>query len=154
MSNRSYVKSKSFYTGAVSAALIISLTGCLPDVGSQQPQDRNGTDDGSLSSSETATFSYADGIYEADGVYQSPGGREEIGVTLTLEDGIIVDADVETRASLPISRQLQQDFADNYRDMVVGRSIDGLELGKVSGSSLTPLGFNDALDKIRSEAQT
>jgi hypothetical protein len=38
--------------------------------------------------------------------------------------------------------------------MVVGKNISELQLTKVSGSSLTPQGFMDALEKIKAEAQS
>jgi hypothetical protein len=47
---------------------------------------------------------------------------------------------------------MQTDFAANYKTQVIGKKIEGLELSKISGSSLTPKGFNDALEKIRSQA--
>jgi hypothetical protein len=37
--------------------------------------------------------------------------------------------------------------------MVVGKNIDEVNLGKVSGSSLTPIGFNNAIEDIRSQAK-
>lgn len=97
---------------------------------------------------------YADGQYEAVGEYRSPGGNESIDVSLTLEDGVVVDAAVVSNATLPNSVQFQGMFVDNFRGQVVGKNIDDLNLTKVSGSSLTPKGFNDAVEKIKAQAQT
>lgn len=140
-------------TGMASGVLVFSLAGCQqaePENTpvSQAPAPLTATD------SATASIVYADGVYTVDGVYQSPGGQEEIGVTLTLADGVITDAQVEPRASLPISKKMQEDFAANYQTQVLGQRIESLELGKVSGSSLTPKGFNDALEKIKLQAQS
>lgn len=102
-------------------------------------------------SSDTA---YKNGTYSVVGDYTSPGGQEELGVTLTIVDGIITDSEVEVLATRPISKERQVDFADNYKTQVVGKNIADLQLGKISGSSLTPKGFNDALEKIKTEAQS
>lgn len=97
---------------------------------------------------------YKDGTYTAVGNYTSPGGQEELGVTLTIASGVVTDSTVEVLATRPMSKTRQTDFAENYKDMVVGKSIDELSLGKVSGSSLSPKGFNDAVEKIKAEAQS
>ena len=97
---------------------------------------------------------YKDGEYTAVGNYTSPGGEEELGVTLTVASGVVTDAVVEVKATRPISKARQEDFAANYKDMVIGKEIDSISLGKVSGSSLTPKGFNDAVTKVKAEAQS
>lgn len=97
---------------------------------------------------------YRDGTYTVVGEYTSPGGAEELGVEVTLVNSIITEVDVEVKAERPISVKMQEDFAANYETMVVGKPIDEVNLGKVSGSSLTPNGFNDALQKVKAEATT
>lgn len=52
-----------------------------------------------------------------------------------------------------MSARFQDLFAQNYKPLVIGKNIDEVQLGKVSGSSLTPMGFNDALAKIKTQAQ-
>lgn len=103
---------------------------------------------------KTEDSAYKDGTYTAVGNYTSPGGAEELGVTLTIADGVVTDSQVEVKATRPISKTRQTDFAEHYKDMVVGKNIDDLSLGKVSGSSLSPKGFNDAVEKIKAEAQS
>lgn len=95
---------------------------------------------------------YQNGEYTVMGAYTSPGGPEEIEVTLMLENGVIVDAKVVPQATLPISQQMQNAFSSGYEEFVIGRSIDEVQLTKVSGSSLTPKGFNDAVEQIKQEA--
>lgn len=95
---------------------------------------------------------YADGIYEVVGAYTSPAGPEELGVTVTVANNLISDVEVEVKATNAVSKKMQTDFADNYKVQVVGKSLDEVNLTKVSGSSLTPKGFNDALQKIKIEA--
>lgn len=99
------------------------------------------------------TSVYIDGTYTATGTYTSPGGKESLPVTLTLEGDVIVDVSVQTPATNPTSQKFQTIFADNFTPLVVGKNIDDLNLTKVSGSSLTPAGFNDALAQIKVAAQ-
>jgi hypothetical protein len=97
---------------------------------------------------------YKDGKYSAVGDYVSPGGAEQLGVTLTIANGIVTDSDVTVKATRPESKERQTDFAEHYKTEVVGKSLADLQLGKVSGSSLSPKGFNDAVDKIKAEAKS
>lgn len=99
------------------------------------------------------TQAFKAGTYSEIGMYTSPGGEEELGVTLTLdESGLITDSQVEVKATRPISKTRQEDFESNYKESVIGKNISELSLGKISGSSLTPKGFNNALEKIKAEA--
>lgn len=95
---------------------------------------------------------FEDGTYNATGVYSSPAGDEEILVTLTLENDIVIDAEFEGLATHPTSKKLQDMFAEGFEDEVVGKSIDAINLTVVNGASLTPKGFMDALADIKSEA--
>jgi hypothetical protein len=97
--------------------------------------------------------SYKDGTYSATGSYNSPGGTNTLTVSLTLKRGVITDSAVTGSATRGDSAEYQTMFIDNYKSQVTGRSIDSLSLTKVSGSSLTPQGFNDALVKIKAEAK-
>ncbi len=105
------------------------------------------------SSPDTSSSNYQNGQFEATGHYTSPGGPETIQVSLTLENGVVTDATVEPQAELPTSQQFQSIFTNNYKEYVVGQNIADLKLDKVSGSSLTPKGFNDAVEQIKAEAK-
>lgn len=96
---------------------------------------------------------YKDGTYEATGTYSYHSGTESIKVSVTLQDGKVEEVTVTTLAKAPTSKAMQADFAANFEPMVVGKNIDELKLGKVSGSSLTPIGFNAAIEDIKSQAQ-
>lgn len=96
---------------------------------------------------------YKDGTYTMVGSYNSPAGPESIEITVTLKDGIITDTSAVPQATVPASVNWQGVFAKNYETLVVGKKIDEVSLDKVSGSSLTPKGFNDAITKIKAEAQ-
>jgi hypothetical protein len=97
---------------------------------------------------------YKNGTYTAVGNYTSPGGAERIGVTVTIEDGVIVDSEVSTEyAERPNTVRFQGIFQENFEPLVVGKNIDEVQLDKVAASSLAPKGFNDALEQIKQEAR-
>lgn len=104
--------------------------------------------------SPTNTGTYKDGTYTATGHYPSPGGPETIKITLTLKGGAVTDATAVPQAERPISKNFQNIFAQNFKTQVVGVNIQNLKLDKVSGSSLTPKGFNEAVEQIKTQAQT
>ena len=96
---------------------------------------------------------YKNGVYYAIGNYVSPGGAESIDVEVTLTDDVITSAKVESNAFRPNTIKFQGKFISGFSPLVVGKNIDEVKLDKVSGSSLTPKGFNDAIEKIKTEAK-
>lgn len=112
------------------------------------------TPDAAAQDSKTgaAEVPYNDGVYATTGNYTSPGGPETIDVTLTVTGGVITDASVVGNAVNPGSKKFQGQFIGGYKEFVIGKELSGLSLSVVSGSSLTPKGFNDALEDIRSQA--
>ncbi len=97
---------------------------------------------------------YKDGTYSAAGTYTSPAGPESIGVTLTVENDIVTDAAIVSNAVSPGSKKWQGEFIGGYKTLVVGKSLEDLAIvSAVSGSSLTPKGFNDAVVQIRAQAE-
>jgi uncharacterized protein with FMN-binding domain len=106
----------------------------------------------SSAAAETAAGSYADGTYEAEGAYTSPGGSETVGVSITLEGDIVTAVTVTPESENPTGTQYQTKFASGIAAVVVGKDIDDLDVSKVSGSSLTSTGFNDAVETIKADA--
>lgn len=104
-------------------------------------------------SSSTNASGFKDGTYSATGSYTTPGGREDLLVSLTLKDGKVADSTVTVEAKSPTSAQFQNEFIKNYKQFVTGKSISDLKLSKVSGSSLTGTGFNAAIEKIKADAK-
>ena len=98
-------------------------------------------------------YAYKDGTYSAVGSYMSPGGFDNIAVTLTLKGDIVTNVYTTPQAGDGTSSRYQDMFISGYKPYVVGKDISSLVLGRISGSSLTPRGFNDALDKIRNQAK-
>ena len=106
----------------------------------------------SASTGSAATGAYADGTYEADGSYTSPGGNESVGVELTLESGVVTAVTVTPESENPTGQEYQTRVASGISGEVVGKSLDELDVTKVSGSSLTSGGFNDAVETIKADA--
>ena len=99
------------------------------------------------------TSIYKNGTYSATGSYGSPGGTENISVTLTLSNDIITSVSVTSGAYDRRSQGYQNVFIANYKQYVIGKNIASVNLGKISSSSLTPIGFNNALAQIKSQAK-
>ncbi len=96
--------------------------------------------------------SYADGTYTATGSYQTPGGEEEIGVTITLDGDTVADVQTEPMPSNPTTELYQGKFSSGIKDEIVGKPLDELTVSKVAGSSLTSGGFAAAVDQIKGDA--
>lgn len=101
----------------------------------------------------TASKGYKDGSYTATGQYDSPAGLERVTVSLALKDNTIVSAEVTANSANRRSQKYQKDFIGGFKPYVIGKKIDSVNLDVVSGSSLTPEGFNDALNTIKQQAQ-
>ncbi len=104
---------------------------------------------------DTATagaVTYKDGTYTATGTYMSPGGQDHVGVTLTLANDIVTDVTVTPEPGDHTSAKYQAKFVSGYKQYVVGQNISDIHLTVVSGSSLTPKGFQDALTQIEAQA--
>ena len=107
----------------------------------------------STTTDSTSTTSFKDGSYNATGSYQTPGGRESIGVQVTLANGVITDASVTQQGKTSEAEEYQAAFAAGFKSQVVGKKIDEVSLSRVAGSSLTPAGFNNAIDDIETQAK-
>ena len=104
--------------------------------------------------SDVPKSAYKDGTYTAVGSYMSPGGPDKIGVQLTLASGVVTDASVTPMPGDGTSAHYQSLFQSGFAAQVVGKPIDSIHLTEISGSSLTPMGFQDALAQIESQAKS
>lgn len=101
----------------------------------------------------TATSTYADGTYTAEGSYSPQAGLiEAISVTITLQDDVITAVEVSGDPQERESVEYQSKFIGGIADEVVGKSIDEINVSRVAGSSLTSGGFNQAIETIKAEA--
>jgi uncharacterized protein with FMN-binding domain len=113
----------------------------------------------SSSSTTTTTASsssgtYKDGTYTATGTYNSPGGQEKVMVELTVSNNVVSSSSVMSGANDPTAESYQSIFIGGYKKYVVGKKLNDINVSNVSGSSLTSIGFKDALKQIEKQAQT
>lgn len=99
------------------------------------------------------TFDYTDGTYNATGTYRSPAGMESVAITVVLKSDIIAEVSFTGTSQNSTSQGFINMFSSGYKALVVGKNIDDVQLSKVSGSSLTPKGFNEALNAIKTQAE-
>ncbi|WAC54381.1 FMN-binding protein [Gordonia sp. SL306] len=139
---------------AAALATVGLVTGAC---GSDDPSDTAATSSmasgGAAGTASAAGGTYQDGEYSATGHYVSPGGPQQVGVTVTLSNSVITALSLDTSQTKGTSKEFQGKFASGVDALVVGKNIDDLDVHKVSGSSLTSTGFNDAIDQIKTEAQ-
>lgn len=93
---------------------------------------------------------YRDGVYEAIGKYGSL--PSSVTATVSLVDHVITEVEVTPHATNPTSLDLQQRFAEAVPAVVVGKRIDEVKVSKLAGSSGTPKGFNQAIEKIKNQS--
>ncbi len=133
----------------ISVALV--MAGCST-TGTEAPRSPSGQDAGAARSGPASSRdpAYADGSYRATGEYGSL--PSSIGVSVTLDDGVVTAIEVTPNATDPTSRDYQERFAEAVPERVVGRPIDEVRVGRLAGSSGTPDGFNAAIRRIEEQA--
>lgn len=102
---------------------------------------------------QSSDSDYNNGSYTAAADYSTPEGQERIGVTATLANDIVTAISIDDSAVY--SREAQEYvalFSSGVASQVVGKNVDEVYLTRVSGSSLTSSGFNQALEMIKNEA--
>ena len=90
----------------------------------------------------------------ADGSYISPGGRNDISIDIQVDENNIIQSAkvVEKELEGPTSKRYVDLYNEGIEEAVVGQSLESAQSPeRVNGSSLTSIGFNEALEKIREE---
>lgn len=100
------------------------------------------------------TQAYTDGTYAATGSYTSPGGTEAIKISITIQADTVTATSAQGLANDRDAEVYQQSFIEGYKSLVIGKKLDSISLSRVSGSSLTSRGFNNALNQIKDQAQS
>ncbi len=109
---------------------------------------------GSAPAANTTPSNYKDGTYTAQGGFDTPSGSEQIGVTIKLASNTITSVSVDDSSIYSgTSFAYTERFINGLSSVVVGQNIDSVNVGRISGASLTPIGFNAALDAIKSQAK-
>ena len=158
-SNTSKQKNSGKVIGIAVVAIVVIAVIVLV-LNSYKPKDGSGVQSASTSptnnestAAQTASTTYNDGTYSAEGQYVSPGGDEAINVSLTVKDGTVTDVTVSGNTRNSTDAIYQSKFIGGVKQVVVGKKLSSLKLDRVSGSSLTPKGFNDAVSKIQTQAK-
>lgn len=143
------------------------LSGCGAAVEAAQPAESSAAPAATAapSATETATATasaepaatqpatvYADGTYTASGQYVTPGGIEQIEITLDIAGDKITGVQFVGDPQRSESRNFQGQFADGIAAEIVGKAVDEVQVDRIAGSSLTSGGFNQAIDTIKGEA--
>jgi uncharacterized protein with FMN-binding domain len=103
--------------------------------------------------STNQTRLYKQGTFQATGNYVAPGGKESIDISVDLKDDVVTNVKVVVQAKNPTSINWQNYFVQAVNPAVAGMKLDAIRIDTVSGSSLTQIGFMDALEKIKAQAK-
>ncbi len=139
-------------TSVRTGAALAGVAGMLVLAGCSGAADAQDSSSGSGTGTTSASGSYKDGTYTADGSYQTPETVESISVTLTVADGVVKDVEVTGDPQARETEEYQAKFIGGISEEVVGKSLDELNVTRVAGSSLTSGGFNEALKSIKEQA--
>jgi hypothetical protein len=98
---------------------------------------------------ETATLA---STYTGSGTYLTPARTShKLDVTLTVEAGIVTDADVVYDGGAGYSNPNQERFDNAYKVEVIGKPLSDISLSRVGGASVTSNAFNEAVASIRAQ---
>ncbi len=93
-----------------------------------------------------------DGEYIADTNYMTPAGKETVGIKISLTGNKITSLMVANKANDKTSSKFQNRFISGIQSVALGQNIDNLNVGVVSGASLTSAAFEQALAKVKTLA--
>lgn len=130
--------------------LVTTLAACTPAA----PTGESSSSSVPAMEQSSTSHTYKDGSYSATGVYRSPAGGEQVNVSMTLDDDTVTSVSFTGTATHPKSKAMQKAFSEGFIQQVVGKSLDEVNVGVVNGSSLTGIGFMDAVAKIKAEAKS
>jgi uncharacterized membrane protein len=90
--------------------------------------------------------------YSATIEYRVPAPEQNsITVNLTIENGIVTEADAKNIANSPQSLQYDNRFINSYKTEVIGKKLSDINLSRVGGASLTSSAFNAAIANIKAQ---
>jgi uncharacterized protein with FMN-binding domain len=135
-------------TAGISVSL---LTATCFTTGSAVAGSTSAADGGITRSATTKDSGYVNGVYTATGQYG--GLPSSVTVHVTLVENVVTAVTVTPHATDPTSLDFQRRFAAAVPAVVVGKRIDEVKVGRLAGSSGTPVGFNAALRRIKEQAR-
>ena len=141
--------------GIIIVVLLAGIGGGVAYLANQNDAQSNQTSNLGTSSSSTNMpmhANYKDGTYNANANFQTPDGIDGITVKLTISNNVITNVSADTSATSRESQQYDDAFLSSYKNEVVGKNVNDVQLDRTAGASLTSDGFNKALDEIRQNA--
>lgn len=119
-----------------------------------KPDDTGSTTTVKPAVSNTANESaYQDGTYSNTVSYYVPKGSNDLTAKVTVTGGTVTAVSVDHKYSDHQSGMYIDSFDSTLQDAVVGKSIEGLSLGRIGGATLTTQAFDDAITAIRDDAK-
>lgn len=131
------------------------VIGGLVLVSESQKTESNQSIDTNINNS-TELSSFKDGEYYTEAEYYvEPAGKTEyIGVTLTIQNGEIIDVQtVAVEEGEKIESEYNNKFEKSVQEKIIGKNLNQVSEINVSGSSLTSDGFNKAIDNIKLDSR-
>lgn len=145
---------KTFLSGVAAFGVVgLAVTGVVVAANGKSSTTSAMADTSKKTTVAAIPSSYKDGTYKATGKYTSPDGTEKIDVTVTVAANMVTDTTVTPEPASYTSKRYQGWFLDAFKNMVIGKELSKVKLGNVSGSSLTPIGYNDAITQIQQQAK-
>ena len=142
-------KEKFFYVLAIMMFSGVLLTGCA-DTGSSTDVKTNAST-GQVQVGDNGDVR----VYEAEGNYTAPSGAEVVDVKISMSGNLVSDVIITSPTKNPLSQKFQGLFREGIKTMIIGKPLsDFAHVDRVNGSSLTGIGFNEALDKIKAKANS
>lgn len=138
---------------AATAAVIASGNNKDSSASQTSTTSSNTTSTSASSESTASVTNVKDGTYTASASYDTPGGVQDIKVTLTIAGGAVSGSSITQNATGREDEAYQSAFESEYKTAVVGKKISDISLNRVAGASLTTEGFNTALLDIAKQAQ-
>lgn len=97
------------------------------------------------------TNRYTNGTYRTQSTYRTPEGTYVMDVTLVIANDSVTSASLSFDADGARSGYSKR-FTSGYQNQVISKNLEGLNLSRVSGASLTTNAYNNALNNIRNQA--
>ena len=111
------------------------------------------TNNTSATPAQTASSGYKDGTYSATTQYRVPRGSNNIDVSVTVKDGIVTAVKASHDYNDRESGMYIDSFESTLQSAVAGKSLDGLQLNRIGGATLTTVAFDDAIASIQNDAK-
>lgn len=95
----------------------------------------------------------ADGVYANPVDYRSPGGQNQMTVSVTVANDVVTAVSLTPVTADPKSTMYMNNFNRNVQPLVVGKKINEIKLPhNVAGSSLTSGAFQQYIDSLLAKA--